>query len=57
MEWHLDQAIKAGVTDEEVYETIDVAIEMGGGPAGAYARFVLRALEYFIGSYNDKNLQ
>jgi hypothetical protein len=24
-----------------------VAIEMGGGPAGAYARFVLKALEYF----------
>lgn len=47
MEWHLDQAMKAGATDEEVYETIDVAIEMGGGQAGAYARFVLKALEYF----------
>jgi hypothetical protein len=31
----------------EIYETIDVAIEMGGGQAGAYARFVLKALEYF----------
>jgi AhpD family alkylhydroperoxidase len=47
MEWHLDQALQAGATDEEVYETIDVAIEMGGGPASAYARFVLRALEYY----------
>ena len=47
MEWHLDQALQAGATDEEVYETIDVAIEMGGGPAGAYARFVLNALKYF----------
>lgn len=47
MEWHLDQALQAGATDEEVYETIDVAIEMGGGQAGAYARFVLRAMEYF----------
>ncbi len=47
MEWHLDQALQAGAKDEEIYETIDVAIEMGGGPAGAYARFVLRALEYF----------
>ena len=47
MEWHLDQALQAGATDEEVYETIDVAIEMGGGQAGAYARFVLKALEYF----------
>lgn len=47
MEWHLHQAILAGASDEEVYETIDVAIEMGGGQAGAYARFVLKALEYF----------
>ena len=49
MEWHLDQALQAGATNEEIYETIDVAIEMGGGPAGAYARFVLNALEYFQG--------
>jgi AhpD family alkylhydroperoxidase len=47
MEWHLDQALQAGAVDEEIYETIDVAIEMGGGQAGAYARFVLKALEYF----------
>ncbi len=53
MEWHLDQAMKAGATDEQIYETIDVAIEMGGGQAGAYARFVLKALEYFK-ERNDK---
>lgn len=47
MEWHLEQALKAGATEEQIYETIDVAIEMGGGQAGAYARFVLKALEYF----------
>ncbi len=47
MEWHLDQALQAGASDAEVYETIDVAIEMGGGPAGAYARYVLAALAYF----------
>lgn len=50
MEWHLDQALQAGATDDEVYETIDVAIEMGGGQAGAYARFVLKAMEYFKGN-------
>ena len=49
MEWHLDQAMQAGATDEEIYETIDVAIEMGGGQALAYSRFVLNALEYFKG--------
>lgn len=47
MEWHLAQALQANAKDEEIYETIDVAIEMGGGQAGAYARFVLKALEYF----------
>ena len=47
MEWHLNQAMQAGANDEEIYETIDVAIEMGGGQAGAYARFVLKVMEYF----------
>ncbi|MGE4504371.1 MAG: carboxymuconolactone decarboxylase family protein [Desulfovibrionaceae bacterium] len=47
MEWHLDQAMQAGATDEEIHETIDVAIEMGGGQAAAYARFVLKAMEFF----------
>ncbi len=47
MEWHLEQAILVGASDANIYETIDVAIEMGGGQAGAYARFVLKALEYF----------
>lgn len=46
MEWHVQQAFLAGATDEEIFETIDVAVEMGGGPAHAYSRYVLRALEY-----------
>jgi len=46
IEWHVQQACLAGATDEEIYETIDVSIEMGGGPAAAYARFVLNALDY-----------
>ena len=47
VEWHIDQALKAGATDRGIYETIDAAIEMGGGPAAVYAGFVLRTLEYF----------
>ncbi len=47
MEWHLQQALKAGARDQEIYETIDVAIEMGGGQAVAYARFVIKALKHF----------
>ena len=53
MEWHLDQAMRHGATDQEIYETIDVAIEMGGGQAGAYARFVLKAMEYFKGKRDE----
>ena len=46
IEWHVQQADIAGASDEEVYETIDVAIEMGGGPAAAYSRFALNALDF-----------
>jgi len=46
MEWHVQQALLQGASDEEIYETIDVAIEMGGGPAGAYARYALNAMDY-----------
>ncbi len=46
MEWHVQQALLQGATDSEIYETIDVAIEMGGGQAGAYARYALNAMDY-----------
>ncbi len=46
MEWHIQQACLAGATDAEIGEAIDVSIEMGGGPAAAYARFALTALDY-----------
>jgi len=46
IEWHVQQAWLAGASDEEIYETIDVSIEMGGGPAVAYARYALTALDY-----------
>ena len=53
MEWHLDQAMQHGAIGQEIYETIDVAIEMGGGQAGAYARFVFKAMEYFKGKRGE----
>ncbi|MBN1257889.1 MAG: carboxymuconolactone decarboxylase family protein [Planctomycetes bacterium] len=46
IEWHVQQAHLAGATEEEINEANDVAIEMGGGPAVAYARFALNALQY-----------
>ena len=47
IEWHVEQALRSGAGEPEIYETIDVAIEMGGGPAAAYARFAIRAVEYY----------
>lgn len=47
IEWHTEQALLSGATEEEIFESIDVAIEMGGGPAGAYARFAVSAMDFF----------
>ena len=38
IEWHVQQAYLAGASEKEIFETIDVAIEMGEGPAAAYSR-------------------
>lgn len=45
MQWHLEQAAIAGASFEEILETIEVAIEMGGGPAVVSARFALEVME------------
>lgn len=46
MEWHIGEALKAGASEKEIIETIEVAIEMGGGPATVFSRFALKALEF-----------
>ena len=45
MEWHIREAAKNGATQEEVMEAVEVAIEMGGGPATTYARWALEVME------------
>lgn len=45
MQWHVEQARIAGATFEELLETIEVAIEMGGGPAVVSSRFALEVME------------
>jgi AhpD family alkylhydroperoxidase len=45
MQWHIEQAAKAGVTYDEVLEAVEVGIEMGGGPATVSARFALQVME------------
>lgn len=45
MQWHIEQAAKAGASKEEVFEAVEVAMEMGGGPATVSARFALEVME------------
>ncbi|MEE9370438.1 MAG: carboxymuconolactone decarboxylase family protein [Sedimentisphaerales bacterium] len=45
MQWHIEQAAKAGASAQEVLEAIEVGIEMGGGPATVSARFALEVME------------
>ncbi len=45
MQWHIEQAAKSGASMDEVFEAVEVGIEMGGGPATVSARFALEVIE------------
>lgn len=45
MQWHIEQAAKAGASPQEILEAVEVGIEMGGGPATVSARFALDVIE------------
>lgn len=47
MEWHIKQALNDGAKEEEIIESIEVGIEMSGGPGTASARFAMNVLEYY----------
>ena len=47
MDWSIKQALEHGATAEEIVEAVDVAIEMRGGPATAFARFAMNVIEYY----------
>jgi AhpD family alkylhydroperoxidase len=47
MEWHINEALKSNATFEEIIETIEVGIEMGGGPATVSSRFAIKVLDYY----------
>ena len=49
MQWHIEQAARAGATYEEVFEAVEVGIEMGGGPATVSARFALEVMDVVFG--------
>jgi len=39
---HVPLAVKAGASREEMQETLDVAVLMGGGPAHAFSQIVMK---------------
>lgn len=45
---HAKAALRVGATREELIETIDVAIMMGGGPAVIYGTQALAAVDEFL---------
>jgi len=45
MQWHIEQAAVSGASYEEIFEAIEVAIEMGGGLATVSARFALEVMD------------
>jgi AhpD family alkylhydroperoxidase len=49
MQWHVEQAARAGATFREVLEAVEVGIEMGGGPATVSARFALDVMDDVFG--------
>ncbi len=47
MEWHIKQALNEGATRDEIIESVEVGIEMSGGPGTVSARFAMNVLEYY----------
>lgn len=54
MQWHIDQAAKAGATAQEVLEALEVGMEMGGGPATGSARFALDVMDRVFAEQLDR---
>src|SRR4030042_5021817 len=45
MQWHISEAVKDGATEKEILEAVEVAFEMGIGPATVNGRFALEVME------------
>jgi len=45
MQWHISEAVKDGATEKEILEAVEVAFEMGIGPATVNGRFALEIME------------
>jgi AhpD family alkylhydroperoxidase len=46
MDHHIREALRHGAAEQQIVEAMEVAMEMGGGPATVQARFALACLEH-----------
>jgi AhpD family alkylhydroperoxidase len=49
MQWHIEQAAATGASREEIFEAVEVGIEMSGGPGTVAARFALEVMDSAFG--------
>ncbi len=56
MQWHISEAVKDGATEKEILEAVEVAFEMGIGPATVNGRFALEVMDALFKNVpgNDK---
>jgi len=54
MQWHVEQAAKAGATQQEILEAVEIGMEMGGGRATVSARFALDVMEKVLAGLRNK---
>lgn len=52
MQWHVEEGAKAGITEGEALEMIEVAIKMGGAPAVVSSRLAIEVMEQVYGGKN-----
>jgi AhpD family alkylhydroperoxidase len=50
MQWHIEQAAAEGATENEVFEALEIGIEMAGGPGTVAARFALEVMDTIFSS-------
>ena len=54
MQWHIGEAVKDGATEHEILEAVEVAFEMGIGPAVVNGRFALEVMDELFCSAGRK---
>ncbi|MHA1988845.1 MAG: carboxymuconolactone decarboxylase family protein [Promethearchaeota archaeon] len=47
MQWHINEALNSGASEDQIMEALEVAIEMGGGPATVSSRFAIKVLDFY----------